>query len=173
MAGMRSVPRSMQRTRTVEMGGGIWRINSTRKGMISVVWLEDIYMIAFFRLSNILRPYSMPKIKLLKSSLSRIIEAASLATSVPVIPIEIPRSAFLMAGESLTPSPVTATTSPNLWQAFTIINFCAGLVLAKTIYRFESHLSIFLPCSLSGSPSSSRVIWVISSPCTTIALLRG
>jgi hypothetical protein len=47
-----------------------------------------------------------------KSSLSNIISAASFATSVPVIPIDIPISAFLIAGESLTPSPVTATTSP-------------------------------------------------------------
>jgi len=51
----------------------------------------------------------MPTIILLKSSLSKIIEAASFATSVPVIPIEMPKSAFLIAGESLTPSPVTAT----------------------------------------------------------------
>lgn len=49
----------------------------------------------------------------LKSSVSKIISAASFATSVPVIPIEIPISAFLIAGESLTPSPVTATTSPS------------------------------------------------------------
>jgi hypothetical protein len=28
------------------------------------------------------------------------------------MPIDIPISAFLIAGESLTPSPVTATTSP-------------------------------------------------------------
>ena len=49
----------------------------------------------------------------LKSSVNKIISAASLATSVPVIPIEIPISAFLIAGESFTPSPVTATTYPN------------------------------------------------------------
>ncbi len=59
----------------------------------------------------------------LKSSLSKIISAASLATSVPVIPIDMPISAFLIAGESLTPSPVTATTSPSFWQPLTITNF--------------------------------------------------
>jgi len=32
-----------------------------------------------------------------------------LVTSEPVIPIEIPISAYLIAGESLTPSPVTPT----------------------------------------------------------------
>lgn len=88
----------------------------------------------------------MPKIILLKSSLSSTMDAASLATSVPVIPIEIPRSAFLMAGESLTPSPVTATTSPIFWQALTMMSFWAGLVRANTIYFLESHRSIFFPC---------------------------
>jgi hypothetical protein len=64
-------------------------------------------------LSKILLPYSTPITIAEKSSFKRIISAASLATSVPVIPIEIPISAFLIAGESLTPSPVTATTSPD------------------------------------------------------------
>jgi hypothetical protein len=67
---------------------------------------------AFFKLSKIRLPYSTPIIMAEKSSLSNIISAASFATSVPVIPIDIPISAFLIAGESLTPSPVTATTSP-------------------------------------------------------------
>ena len=40
------------------------------------------------------------------------IAAASLATSVPALPIATPMSAALSAGASLTPSPVTATTSP-------------------------------------------------------------
>lgn len=50
---------------------------------------------------------------LLKSSFNKIISAASLATSVPVIPIAIPKSAFFIAGESFTPSPVTATICPS------------------------------------------------------------
>lgn len=45
-----------------------------------------------------------------KSSFNNTISATSLATSEPVIPIATPISAFLIAGESLTPSPVTATT---------------------------------------------------------------
>ena len=64
----------------------------------------------FFKLSKILLPYSTPITNELKSSFKRIISAASLATSVPVIPIAIPISALLIAGESFTPSPVTATT---------------------------------------------------------------
>lgn len=45
-----------------------------------------------------------------KLSSSNTISQASLATSVPVIPIANPTSAFLSAGASLVPSPVTATT---------------------------------------------------------------
>jgi hypothetical protein len=39
-----------------------------------------------------------------------------------VIPIEIPISPYLMAGESLTPSPVTPQINPTLWQALTILS---------------------------------------------------
>mmetsp|Transcript_8943 Transcript_8943/g.20556 ORF Transcript_8943/g.20556 Transcript_8943/m.20556 type:complete len:238 (+) Transcript_8943:1388-2101(+) len=46
----------------------------------------------------------------LKLSSIRMMSDASLATSVPAIPIEKPTSAFLSAGASLVPSPVTATT---------------------------------------------------------------
>jgi len=35
-------------------------------------------------------------------------------------------SAFFSAGESLTPSPVTATIAPWRWQPSTIISFCCG-----------------------------------------------
>ena len=54
-------------------------------------------------------------------------------TSDPAMPIAIPMSAFLSAGESLTPSPVTATMAPSRWNASTIFNFCCGEVRAKTI----------------------------------------
>jgi hypothetical protein len=76
----------------------------------------------FFKLSNITLPYSTPRVILEKSSVKRRISAAPFATSLPE-PIAIPMSAFLMAGESLTPSPVTATTWPSLWQASTIKSF--------------------------------------------------
>ena len=48
---------------------------------------------------------------LVKLSSVRMMSLASLATSVPAIPIANPTSAFLRAGASLVPSPVTATTS--------------------------------------------------------------
>jgi hypothetical protein len=52
--------------------------------------------------------------------------AASRVTSVPVIPMAIPISAALMAGASLTPSPVIATTSPSPWSARTIRSLCSA-----------------------------------------------
>ena len=67
-----------------------------------------------------------------KESSSKIISAASLATSDPVIPMEIPISAYLMAGESLTPSPVTATTYPLYFKPVTRAYLSSGLDLAKT-----------------------------------------
>jgi len=45
-----------------------------------------------------------------KLSSARIISEASLATSVPEIPMAIPILAYLRAGASLTPSPVIAAT---------------------------------------------------------------
>jgi len=85
----------------------------------------------FFKLSKMSLPSSTPLTMELKLSSSKSISAAFLATSEPE-PIAIPISAFLIAGESLTPSPVTATTCPALWQASTIRSFWDGVVLAKT-----------------------------------------
>ena len=47
-----------------------------------------------------------------KLSSVRIMTAASLDTSVPVMPMATPMSAFLSAGASFTPSPVMATMLP-------------------------------------------------------------
>ena len=58
--------------------------------------------------------------------------AAFLATSVPVIPIANPTSAFLRAGASLVPSPVTATTSPNYFNPVTSKYLSSGQDQAKT-----------------------------------------
>ncbi|RUP23410.1 hypothetical protein BC936DRAFT_139008 [Jimgerdemannia flammicorona] len=44
-----------------------------------------------------------------KSSSTKIMSAASLDTSVPLLPMEIPISAIFKAGASFTPSPVIAT----------------------------------------------------------------
>lgn len=57
---------------------------------------------------------------------------ASLATSVPQIPIANPTSAFLRAGASLVPSPVTATIFPLSFKPVTKQYLSSGLDLAKT-----------------------------------------
>lgn len=82
-------------------------------GIISGTFDCKVYAIDFFKLSKISLPSSIPLTIELKLSSSRSMSAAFFATSEPE-PIAIPMSAFLIAGESLTPSPVTATT----WPAF-------------------------------------------------------
>jgi len=65
-----------------------------------------------------------------KLSSANIMDAASLDTSVPVIPMATPISAFLRAGASLTPSPVIATMCPRFCHALTIRILCSGDTLA-------------------------------------------
>ena len=70
--------------------------------------------------------------------------ADSLATSVPAIPIANPTSAFLSAGASFVPSPVTATTLPNSLRPVTNKYLSSGVDLARTLSLSEtsSNLSI-------------------------------
>jgi len=68
-----------------------------------------------------------------KLSSTRMIPAASLATSVPAIPIANPISAFFNAGASFVPSPVTATTDPHFYKPVTSKNLSSGVLLAKTL----------------------------------------
>jgi hypothetical protein len=77
-----------------------------------------------------------------KLSSKRIIPAASLATSEPVIPIANPISAFLRAGASFVPSPVTATTSSNYFRPVTKIYLSSGVLLAITFNSFIIYLNI-------------------------------
>ncbi len=87
----------------------------------------------FLRLSKIKRPSAMPCTIDAKLSSIRMTLAASLATSLPMMPMATPTSAFLRAGESLTPSPVTATMCCMLWRWATMSCFCWGMVRANTI----------------------------------------
>ena len=68
---------------------------------------------------------------LAKLSSSRIMMAASRATSVPARPMATPMSAFFRAGASFTPSPVTATMSFISLRAETTCILCSGATLAK------------------------------------------
>ena len=58
--------------------------------------------------------------------------AASLDTSVPLIPMATPMSAWRSAGASLTPSPVIATMRSSCWSASTMRSFCSGDTRANT-----------------------------------------
>lgn len=78
-----------------------------------------------------------------------IIAAACLAISVPVIPIAKPTSAFLSAGASLVPSPVTATTSPSSLRPVTRRYLSSGRDLARTLSSFAIALKIFLSLTIS------------------------
>src|ERR1019366_5413623 len=68
---------------------------------------------------NTARPSSTALTMLAKLSSSRTMSAASLATSVPAIPIAMPIWAAFRAGASFTPSPVTAT----IWFLFLSATF--------------------------------------------------
>ena len=62
-----------------------------------------------------------------------IISAASLATSVPVLPIAKPTSALDKAEASFVPSPVTATTLSNSLKPKTSAYLSIALALAITL----------------------------------------
>ena len=81
---------------------------------------------AFFIFLYTFLPLATALMIVAKLSSAKIMEAASLDTSVPVMPIATPISAFLRAGASFTPSPVIATMWPRFCQAFTIRILCSG-----------------------------------------------
>jgi hypothetical protein len=83
--------------------------------------------------SKIFLPHLIAVIIELKLSSKIIIPEASLATSVPAIPIAKPISAFFNAGASLVPSPVTATTYPHYLNPVTSKNLSSGEDLARTL----------------------------------------
>ena len=97
-----------------------------------------------------------------KLSSVRIITAASLETSVPVMPMATPMSAFLRAGASLTPSPVMATMLDCAWSVPTRRILSSGETRATTPMSSSSAISCSslmaansVPVSaLPGMPSS-------------------
>jgi hypothetical protein len=109
----------------------------------------------FWMLWKMPLPSSMALRMVLKSSSVRIMSAASLATSVPSLPMLMPMSAFFSAGASFTPSPVIATTSPRLCRAWMILSLWSGLVRAKMETRFMH------------SASSASLMWSSWSPLRT------
>jgi hypothetical protein len=105
-----------------------------------------------------------------KLSSVRIITAASLVTSVPVIPIAIPMSAFLIAGASLPPSPVIATIWPCFWSTSTRRTLCSGVTRAitpmlSTWARASS--SLVAPNSAPVSAVPSMPSWLATAAAVT------
>ena len=82
-----------------------------------------------------------------KLSSSSTMSAASLATSLPVMPMATPMWARFSAGASLTPSPVMATMSPRWRRASTILSLCSGDTRANTLTS---------PTASANSPGGSR-----------------
>ena len=81
-------------------------------------------------LAKMARPSRTAATIVAKLSSARIILAASLVTSVPVMPIATPMSADLSAGASFTPSPVMATMFPSACRASTMRSLCSGATRA-------------------------------------------
>ena len=81
---------------------------------------------AFLMLAYTPRPLTTAPTMVAKLSSVRIMEAASLLTSVPVMPMATPMSAALRAGASLTPSPVMETIWPLRCHASTMRILCSG-----------------------------------------------
>ena len=78
------------------------------------------------------RPPSTAVTIVAKLSSVRIMTAASLETSVPVMPMATPMSARFSAGASLTPSPVIATTLPLRLSRSTRRTLSSGATRATT-----------------------------------------
>ena len=98
--------KSMQRIRTVDSGSGIPTTND-RNGEISGMFDERVSDGLLEVVEN--KTASSDTTPNRSKLSSRRIMSAALETSVPMIPIATPISAFFKAGASLTPSPVTAT----------------------------------------------------------------
>ena len=125
----------------------------------SAEFAANKYLTKFFMFAKILLPSLTAETIVAKLSSRTIISADSLLTSVPVIPIATPISAFFSAGASFIPSPVIATTFPFFCNALTILNLCSGFTRAKTLI-----FSIF---------SSSSCSLIDSSSFPVIAMLPG
>lgn len=94
-----------------------------------------------------------------KLSSRRMIAEASFATSVPLIPIANPTSAFLRAGASFVPSPVTATTFPLSLSPVTRAYLSYGRDRARTNkfgYILSNYYSFRTVSTLTSSSFNSR-----------------
>ena len=131
MAGIESVTKLIHNNCSV-VNISILSSIETNTNITSTIFPASRYKITFLIFDVILLPSSTPSTIVEKLSSTNIQSATFLTTSVPVIPIPIPISAFWIAGASFTPSPVIATTKPWLCNASTIRSLLFGVILAYT-----------------------------------------
>ena len=136
-------------------------------------------------------PSSTPVTMEAKLSSSRIMSAACLDTSEPAMPMAMPMSAFFSAGESFTPSPVTATMAPWRKHRGSEIITVSGSgpvpkvsLISSSLVSWYSFLALPSPApseiaKLSGSPqtdaclrgSQSDALWLLLQPSPHVPLL--
>ena len=132
IAGKESVRRLIHRSCVAISGTGHPSESVTNMTRTSPRLQVNRNMTDFLILLKIFRPCSIATTIVEKLSSVRIMSAAFLATSVPVIPMATPMSATVNDGPSFTPSPVIDTICPLAWSAWTIWTLCCGETLAKT-----------------------------------------
>ena len=116
--------------------------------------MEMMYWMAFFRLAYIFRPMAIASIILAKSSSTRMRLAASLAISVPFLPMAIPMCADFKAGPSLTPSPVMATIWLFAFKASIILSLASGNIRVKMVVCSTFSFRVSLSMAINSSPFS-------------------
>jgi hypothetical protein len=99
----------------------------------------------------------------LKLSSARTMTEASLATSVPAMPIAIPMWACFKAGASFTPSPVIATIRSSSISLCTNCLLCVGSVRENTNPRFIFRIySYSFSCNLKNSLPVNEFLFTFS-----------
>ncbi len=83
-------------------------------------------------------------------------EAASLASSLPRLPMATPMCAAFSAGPSFTPSPVMATTWPSAFKALMMRSLASGNMRVKMSVRRTASLNAGSSKRSSSSPSMVR-----------------
>ena len=141
MAGSPSVTRFISRSWMGISTTGNPKIIAESIVKTSPMLQANIYLTNFRIFEYMVLPCSTALTRVAKLSSKSTNFAASLVTSVPVLPIATPIAASFTAGASLTPSPVIATIFPWDFMAFTMRSLSAGLTLANTEAVFTASLS--------------------------------
>mmetsp|Transcript_4290 Transcript_4290/g.13726 ORF Transcript_4290/g.13726 Transcript_4290/m.13726 type:complete len:386 (-) Transcript_4290:3342-4499(-) len=150
-----SMMRFTQRSCTA-VRGDTSTVSAPRKATTTAVTLTASWNCTNLRMASYtLRPHMTASTRLRKLSSRRMMSAASLATSVPAIPMANPTSASLRAGASLVPSPVTATTSPISCSAPTRVCLSLGCERASTCSWTTLSRNIFLATPPASAASAS------------------